>query len=86
MSLPPTDLLIRDFGWPSASPRYRGDHTPDSNPDWNEDPLDCEGAKEAAFEKMEKSYKIYMGNLEGSRAGAKKEKRTIWARLLPWVR
>lgn len=48
--------------------------------------MDSEEAREAAFQRMEKSYKIYMGNLEGSRAIMKKEKKTIWARLWPWVR
>ncbi|CAO2654170.1 Nn.00g109030.m01.CDS01 [Neocucurbitaria sp. VM-36] len=86
MLLPPTDLLVRDFGWPSTSARYRGDHTPDSNPDWEHDPLDSAEAKEEAFKKMEKSYAIYMGNLEGARAVPKKEKKPVWARFLPWVR
>ncbi|KAJ4375039.1 hypothetical protein N0V83_002118 [Neocucurbitaria cava] len=81
--LPATDLLVRDFGWPSSSARYRGDHTPDSNPDWEHDPLDSAEAKEEAYKKMEKSYAIYMGNLEGARAVPKKEKKPVWARFLP---
>jgi hypothetical protein len=85
MSLPPTDLLVRDFGWPTVSPRYHGDHTPESNPDWATDPLECEEAKAEAFEKMERSYALYMANLSGKRAPAQKKKAT-WARFLPWVR
>ncbi|KAH7349111.1 hypothetical protein BKA66DRAFT_294423 [Pyrenochaeta sp. MPI-SDFR-AT-0127] len=82
---PPTDLMVRDFGWPTSSARYRGDHTPDSNPDWEHDPLDSAEAKEEAFKKMEKSYAIYMENLEGKRAPVPKKK-AAWARFLPWVR
>jgi hypothetical protein len=82
-SLPPIDLLVKDFGWPSASPRHLGDHTPESNPDWDTDPLECEKAKAEAFEKMERSYALYMANLTGKRAPKKK---AAWARFLPWVR
>jgi hypothetical protein len=84
MSLPPTDLLVRDFGWPSVSPRYHGDHTQESNPDWDHDPLECEKAKAEAFEKMERSYALYMANL-GKRPPVQKKK-AVWARFLPWVR
>ncbi|KAI4605068.1 hypothetical protein J4E80_010751 [Alternaria sp. BMP 0032] len=84
MPPPPTELLVRDFGWPSVSPRYRGDHTQESNPDWEHDPLDCEKAKAEAFEKMERSYALYMANLE-KKPPVQKKKNT-WARFLPWVR
>ena len=84
MSLSPDDLRVRDFGWPSVSPRYYGDHTPESNPDWDTDPLECEKAKAEAFEKMERSYALYMANLTGKRAPVQKKK--AWARFLPWVR
>ena len=46
------DMLVRDFGWPSVSPRYHGDHTPESNPDWDHNPLECEKAKQEAFERI----------------------------------
>ncbi|CAN9466623.1 unnamed protein product [Alternaria alternata] len=69
MSLPPTDLLVRDF---------------ESNPDWDHDPLECEKAKAEAFEKMERSYALYMANL-GKRPPVQKKK-AVWARFLPWVR
>ncbi|KAH6864753.1 hypothetical protein BKA58DRAFT_413632 [Alternaria rosae] len=84
MPPPPTELLVRDFGWPSVSPRYHGDHTQESNPDWEHDPLDCEKAKAEAFEKMERSYALYMANL-GKKLPVQKKKAT-WARFLPWVR
>jgi hypothetical protein len=83
MALPPTSLLVRDFGWPTTSARYRGDHTNASNPDWAHDPLDCPKAKEEAFQKMETSYALYMANLSRPRAPKKK---AAWARFLPWVR
>jgi hypothetical protein len=78
------DLLVRDFGWPSLSPRYHGDHTPESNPDWDHDPLECKKAKQEAFEKMERSYALYMANL-GRKVPAPKKKAS-WSRFLPWVR
>jgi hypothetical protein len=56
-------LLVQDFGWPRASPRYRGDHTQESNPDWEHDPMDCAKAKAEAMKKMEVSYALYMANL-----------------------
>ncbi|KAF1836333.1 hypothetical protein BDW02DRAFT_240419 [Decorospora gaudefroyi] len=87
MSPPRTDLLVRDFGWPAISPRYRGDHTPESNPDWAHDPLECAEAKQEAFEKMERSYALYMANLTGKRAPAvQQKKKAAWARFLPWAR
>ncbi|EDU41232.1 hypothetical protein PtrSN002B_009283 [Pyrenophora tritici-repentis] len=85
MTFPPAELLVRDFGWPAVSPRYRGDHTPESNPDWDHDPLECEEAKAEAFEKMEKSYALYMANL-GKRVPTQKKKAAPWARFLPWTR
>ncbi|EMD66589.1 hypothetical protein COCSADRAFT_35097 [Bipolaris sorokiniana ND90Pr] len=78
------DMLVRDFGWPSVSPRYHGDHTPESNPDWDHNPLECEKAKQEAFEKMERSYALYMANLGKKVPGQKKK--TSWSRFLPWVR
>lgn len=84
MLLPPKYLLVRDFGWPTSSARYRGDHTQKSNPDWEHDPLDCPKAKEEAFQKMEVSYALYMANLGGPKAVPKKK--AAWARFLPWVR
>ena len=86
MSLPPTDLLVRDFGWPSVSPRYHGDHTQESNPDWDHDPLECEKAKAEAFEKMERSYALYMANLgKPVKASKTVEKKEGWTRyVMPW--
>ncbi|KAF1945776.1 hypothetical protein EJ02DRAFT_419156 [Clathrospora elynae] len=85
MSLSVADLMVRDFGWPAISPRYRGDHTPESNPDFDHDPLECADAKAEAFQKMERSYALYMANLEGKKAPGQKKK-AAWARFLPWVR
>lgn len=82
--LPPKSLLVRDFGWPATSARYRGDHTQESNPDWAHDPLDCPKAKEEAFQKMEVSYALYMANLGAPKPVQKKK--AAWARFLPWVR
>lgn len=78
------DLLVRDFGWPSLSPRYHGDHSPESNPDWDHNPLDCEKAKQEAFERMERSYALYMANM-GKTVPVPKKKAS-WSRFLPWVR
>lgn len=80
--LPPKTLLVRDFGWPESSARYHGDHTQESNPGWEHDPLDCPKAKEGAFHKMEVSYALYMANL----GPPKQKKRATWTRFLPWVR
>lgn len=77
------NLLVRDFGWPSVSPRYHGDHTPESNPDWDHNPLDCEKAKQEAFEKMERSYAMYLANMEKK---VPSKKKASWSRFLPWVR
>lgn len=77
------DLLVRDFGWPSVSPRYHGDHTPESNPDWDHNPLECEKARQEAFERMEKSYALYMANM-GRKVPA--PKKVSWSRFLPWTR
>lgn len=82
--LPPASLLVRDFGWPTTSARYRGDHTQESNPDWDHDPLECPKAKQIAFQKMETSYALYMANL-GTPVKAPKKKAT-WTRFLPWVK
>jgi hypothetical protein len=60
---PPTLFLVQDFGWPKASPRHRGDHTQESNPDWEHDPMDCAKAKAEAMKKMEVSYALYMANM-----------------------
>lgn len=82
--LPPTCLLVRDFGWPASSARYRGDHTHESNPDWDHDPLESPKAKEEAFQKMEVSYALYMANL-GTPVKVPKKK-ISWTRFLPWVK
>lgn len=78
----PKCLLVRDFGWPTTSARYRGDHTPENNPDWDHDPLDCPKAKQEAFQKMEVSYALYMANL----GTPVQKKKAPWARFLPWVK
>jgi hypothetical protein len=84
---PPTLFLVQDFGWPRTSPRYRGDHTQESNPDWEHDPMDCAQAKKEAMKKMEVSYALYMANMSQSTA----KKTTIskdkdgWMRyVMPW--
>lgn len=83
MHAPRPDHLVRDFGWPSVSPRYHGDHSPESNPDWDHDPLEDEEAKQKAFQKMERSYAMYLANMDVKRPLRKKR---TWARFLPWGR
>lgn len=83
---PPVYCLVKDFGWPSTSPRYRGDHTQESNPDWDYNPLECIEAREEAMRKMEASYKIYMANM-GQPVSDKKssDKKDSWTRfVMPW--
>jgi len=87
-SSPPTLYLVKDFGWPTTSPRYRGDHTQLSNPDWEHDPMSCAKMKEEAMKKMEVSYALYMANMNNTtpakKANATKDKDT-WARIMrPW--
>ncbi|OAL01259.1 hypothetical protein IQ06DRAFT_139156 [Phaeosphaeriaceae sp. SRC1lsM3a] len=80
---PPTLFLVQDFGWPRASPRYRGDHTPQSNPDWEHDPMTCAKARKEAMRKMEVSYALYMANMGQpvKKPPATKE----WTRyVMPW--
>jgi hypothetical protein len=89
MDSPPTLFLVLDFGWPRASPRHRGDHTQESNPDWEHDPMDCEDAKAEAMKKMEVSYALYMANL-GKPIAKKPTTPTMkdkdgWTRfVMPW--
>lgn len=84
---PPTLHLVKDFGWPTTSPRYRGDHTQLSNPDWEHDPMSCAKMKEEAMRKMEVSYALYMANMTNAprqKATATKDK-DGWARFIkPW--
>jgi hypothetical protein len=84
----PTLYRVKDFGWPNTSPRYRGDHTQDSNPDWEHDPMSCAKMKEEAMRKMEVSYALYMANLNkpipGKKATIAKD-RDGWIRFVkPW--
>jgi hypothetical protein len=85
---PSTLFLVQDFGWPRASPRYRGDHRQESNPDWDHDPMACAKAKEEAMRKMEVSYALYMANM-GQPISTKKSSATKdrdgWIRyVMPW--
>jgi hypothetical protein len=85
---PPTLFLVQDFGWPRASPRHRGDHTQQSNPDWEHDPMACAKAKKEAMKKMEVSYALYMANMgqpvAGKKASSNKDK-DGWIRyVMPW--
>jgi hypothetical protein len=85
---PPTLFLVQDFGWPRASPRHRGDHTQQSNPDWEHDPMACAKAKKKAMKKMEVSYALYMANMgqpiNGKKGSANKDK-DGWIRyVMPW--
>jgi hypothetical protein len=85
---PPTLFLVKDFGWPIHSPRYIGDHTQESNPDWNHDPMDCTEARAEAMRKMEVSYALYMANLSKKTTAAKKptsKEKDGWTRfVMPW--
>lgn len=85
---PPTLFLVKDFGWPTTSARYRGDHTQESNPDWEHNPLACTKFKEEAMRKMEVSYALYMANI-GRPVTTKKSTTTkdkdSWIRyVMPW--
>jgi|TARA_R110002003_G_scaffold104_41_gene8566 hypothetical protein len=84
----PTLFIVKDFGWPTTSPRYRGDHTQESNPDWEHDPLACAEAKEGAMKKMEVSYALYMANIAVSttpKKTATSKDKDGWIRfVLPW--
>jgi hypothetical protein len=83
---PPTLFLVKDFGWPMTSARYRGDHTQESNPDWEHDPMACAKAKKEAMKKMEVSYALYMANL-GQPISTKKSNanKESWVRyVMPW--
>ncbi|KAF2134649.1 hypothetical protein P153DRAFT_6847 [Dothidotthia symphoricarpi CBS 119687] len=75
-----SDALVRDFAYVITSPRYRGDHSPANNPDHDHDPLGSPQAKEAAMERMEKSYAAYMGGRESP----KPQVQEGWTRYLPW--
>jgi hypothetical protein len=83
-----TLYLVKDFGWPTTSPRYRGDHTQESNPDWEHDPMDCTEARAEAMRKMEVSYALYMANLAKKPAGTRKmtpKEKEGWSRyVMPW--
>jgi hypothetical protein len=85
---PPTLFLVQDFGWPRTSARYRGDHTQESNPDWEHDPMACEKAKQEAMRKMEVSYALYMENLgkpiSTKKAAAAKDKENWTRYVMPW--
>jgi hypothetical protein len=85
---PPTLFIVKDFGWPATSPRYRGDHTQESNPDWEHDPMACAEAKEGAMKKMEVSYALYMANMAASttpKKTATSKDKDGWIRfVLPW--
>lgn len=72
--------LVRDFAYVITSPRYHGDHSPESNPDHDDDPLGTPEAKEAAMRRMEKSYAAYMG----LRKAPKLQMQEKWSRYLPW--
>lgn len=82
---PPMHCMVKDFGWPTTSPRYRGDHTQESNPDWAHDPMQCPEAKEEAMRKMEVSYALYMANMAAPTSTRKTaEKKDGWTRYMPW--
>jgi hypothetical protein len=86
MDSPPSLFLVQDFGWPRASPRHRGDHTQESNPDWEHDPMACAKAKQEAMRKMEVSYALYMANM-GQPITTKKSSanKDGWIRyVMPW--
>jgi hypothetical protein len=86
MDSSPSLFLVQDFGWPRASPRYRGDHTQESNPDWEHDPMACAKAKQEAMRKMEVSYALYMANM-GQPITTKKTSTSKdgWIRyVMPW--
>lgn len=79
--------MVKDFGWPMTSPRYVGDHTEESNPDWDHNPLKCPEVRAEAMRKMEVSYAAYMANLgrpvKASKAAA--DKKEGWTRyVMPW--
>ena len=80
-SLPPTSLpngyLIRDFGYQTTSARYRGDHTPENNPDHDID-YDTPEHREIAMENARRSHAIYMGQVP-----AKEVKKEGWKKFIP---
>ncbi|KAH8724494.1 hypothetical protein GQ44DRAFT_281055 [Phaeosphaeriaceae sp. PMI808] len=84
----PTLFLVQDFGWPKTSPRYRGDHTHESNPDWEHDPMGCAKAKEGAMKKMEVSYALYLANMSHppttKKSRATKDKDGWTKFVMPW--
>jgi len=81
---PPMHCLVKDFGWPTTSARFKGDHSQENNPDWAHDPLDCTEMRAEAMRKMEVSYALYMANL-GKPLAEKKPEKKEWTRfVLPW--
>ncbi|KAL5120945.1 hypothetical protein ACEQ8H_001133 [Pleosporales sp. CAS-2024a] len=84
----PTLFVVKDFGWPESSARYRGDHTPRSNPDWEHDPMACAKARAEAMRKMEVSYALYRANsgkpIARKKANANKDKDSWTRYVMPW--
>jgi hypothetical protein len=76
----PTGYLVRDFGYHTTSARYRGDHTPENNPDHDID-FDTPEAREIAMENARRSHAIFMG-VDMDRKKSAKTKQG-WARFLP---
>jgi hypothetical protein len=76
----PTDYLVRDFGYDTTSARYRGDHTPENNPDHDID-FDTPEAREIAMENARRSHAIFMGvDMDQKKSAKTKEG---WTRFLP---
>ncbi|KAL1609617.1 hypothetical protein SLS59_001124 [Nothophoma quercina] len=69
--------LVRDFGYQTTSARYRGDHTPENNPDHDVD-YDTPEHREIAMENARRSHAIYMGAVP-----AKEIKKEGWKKFIP---
>lgn len=84
-SMPPTSLpngyLVRDFGYQTTSARYRGDHTPENNPDHDID-YDTPELREIAMQNARRSHAIYLG-VAPPKKGSKREG---WLRFIPMPR